>query len=345
MANDTHKWPTLAKLVQMREGTVDFGKIFDQIVYDTPFLDDIPSYVVEGTNVTEMVAVSYPLATATPFNSGVMLSESDYETRNFETKPYSSVCAIDTKLITANPKMAGEFMVREIMNKVRGFKATMERTLFYGDYVSPYGAKGMINLMGDFMTMSADSAHNSTATRQHGGMSVWAAHVSPETMKMLYSGSKAVSFGPEKRETIMKKTADGKDGMMEAVTRHMNVCPGVALLNNCAVARMVNVSADKPLTDSLLAELVNIFPTGLEPNVIYMSRQARYLLQQSRASKYVYQKKTSGATADADMPKEYLGLPIKVTSALINDETLQNLDALRNDTRIKAEQGGGKIER
>lgn len=339
----THNWPTLANLVQ--KGDPIIGQIYKEVDFLTPFFDMLPAAVIEGTNSKELVTTAFPLSHAAPFNSGVRPFKSSYETRNFETKPYPAMAAIDTKLVHAFPRKAGEYMETEIYNRILGFKAMMELTLFYGSLVSPFGYLGVNDMMGDFMTISADSAHNTTDTRLHGGMSVWAAHINSKTMKMLFSGSSGIAFGPQRMETLPCDTADGQPGYMEALVRHMNVCPGLALTDNCAVARLVNVSADKPLTDDLLSKLVNVFPNRLQPNVIFMSKEAAGLLQQSRSAKFVYQKKTSGETNSADFPTSYLNIPIKITSGLIEDETLENLDKLKNMIQIEAEQGHGKIKR
>lgn len=342
----TKEFYTLAELIKMRKGIEDYGKIFDSIKFNTPLLDVIPSRVIgEKTEMTELVTISYPMPGAVPFNAGMTMDKSEYETRTHSTYPYADICKIDAKFVHAMPTQAGVMMRKEMKNKLQGFKANMERTLFYGSLVSAVGSKGLMDLMGDYMTISADNAHNSTATRTDGGMSVWLLCIDEDNINVNYTGSSALSYGPEQRGMLPALTVDGKEGLMDAVYRSFNVTCGLALLNTGAAMRLVNVSADHPVTDSLIDTMIDSMPNGLKPTHIFMNRKARAILQAQRTAGFKYVKKTSGSTISADIPAEHNGLPILVTDGLLNDETDAALAALKDNDRVRLEKGQTAIKR
>lgn len=338
---------TLAQLVQRQKGIEDYGKIFNDIEFRTPLLDMIPSRLIgDKHSVTVSMKTSIPMPQSVPYNAGMKPRHSSIESRSFDTYPYGDLCAIDEKMIRLMPGSAGDMMREEMQDAIEGFKCNMERSLFYGSLISDKGVKGLMDMMGDFMTTSADPNHNTTETREHSGTSVWIVCTQSDKMHMIYTGSNALSFGPEFRSLVKRPCADGVTmGDMPAVCRSFYVAPGFVMRNDCAAVRLVNVSDDHPLTDSLLARMVELLPNGLTPSAVIMNKHALATLQKSRAAQFTYQKKTSGSTPYASLPTDYEGLPIKVSDALINNETLVNLGKLKGELDIHLEQGASTIKR
>ena len=69
------------------------------------------------------------------------------------------------------------------------------------------------------------------------------------------------------------------------------------------------------LTDILIANLLGKFPAGKVPDVLLMTRRSLHQLQASRTA-------TNPTGAPAPFPQEAFGVPIAVTDAISNIETL-----------------------
>lgn len=339
---DQIKYPTLATLLQQHPGNVNYARIYESVDYDTPLLDRIPSEVIPGTSKQELISISIPLIGAVPYNAGTQTFRTDYKTVNAETHPYQGMIALDKKLVHANQAAAGQMMEREIRSGMRGIKANLERSLFYGKKISPYGMEGLVDQIGDYMTISASGSNTS---RVHGGASVWMLSLSEDTMHMLWGNSRSIQFGPQTESLIPQKTAEGKEGFMKAFTRDVDFSAGFQLLDDCAAVRLVNVTEDQPLTDELLSRMVEVFPEGRDPNLIITNRLARYTLRLYRQSKYSYVQGVSGQAADAHTPTDYEGIPIYTSSALLRDETEANLKALAAVNAIKNERDTTNLKR
>ena len=150
---DQIKYTTLATLLQQHPGNVNYARIYESVDYDTPLLDRIPSEVIPGTSKQELISISIPLIGAVPYNAGTQTFRTDYKTVNAETHPYQGMIALDKKLVHANQAAAGQMMEREIRSGMRGIKANLERSLFYGKKISPYGMEGLVDQIGDYIAL------------------------------------------------------------------------------------------------------------------------------------------------------------------------------------------------
>lgn len=342
MANDAITYPTLAKLLQQHPGNVNYAQIYESVKYDTPLIDKMPAEVIAGVNKNDLISTSIPLIGAVPYNSGMRPFRSDYKTVNVQCHPYAGMIALDKKFVKPNPELAGQMMEREIRNGLRGIKINLERSLLYGKAISNFGMEGLVDQIGDYMTISATGNNKS---RVHKGSSVWILCLQEDMMHMVWGGSKSITFGAQKETPLPMETPDGKMGLMTALTRDVDFHAGFQLLDDCAAVRIVNIDDDNPLTDALIARALEVLPEGRQPNLILTNRHARYLLQQQRAAKYTYIKGTSGSTPDASTPTDYEGLPIAVSSALLKDETEANLKKLKDVTAIKTERDITNLKR
>lgn len=334
MANDAINYPTLAKLLQQHPGNVNYSQIYDGVKFDTPLIDIMPAEVIEGVSKQDQISTAIPVIGAVPYNAGMRPFRSDYKTVNVECHPYAGMIALDKKFIKPNPAGAGKLMEREIRNGMRGIKYNLERSLFYGKSVSNFGMEGLVDQIGDYMTISATGNNK---TRVHKGASAWILCIDDDMMHMVWGGSKSIAFGAQYEALLPVDTPEGKQGFMKAICRDVDWHAGFQLLDDCAAVRIVNIDEENPLTDALIARALEVFPSGRKPTHIITEKNARYLLQQQRAAKLSYIRGTSGDTTDSNTPKDYNGLPLLVSDCLLRNETQNNIKKLAELTAVKTE--------
>lgn len=338
---------TFPTLLEATKGTCATRErqIIEGVLPQIPVFNRLPQRVINGTSYTAKERTSIPLIKPRPLNAGVELFKSDYVLKNAQCFLYNGMFGVDKALAKAHPEQFGEFMRDEATAGVRGLMYQLERSLFYGKAVSAYGLNGLPDTIGDYMTFSLDSQHNTDNQRQYGGASIWLLSLSPDMLRVIWGGKKVLAFDQMKEETIPVTTAEGKNGYMRAYTKDITSWVGFSQQHEGAVAHAVNESGDHPLTDAVLSQAVNMFPSGITPNLIVMNRHTRARLQANRASSYKYVKGTSGKTPYADIPTEYEGIPIVTTDVLIDDESTQNIEALAKQTKIEAEKNQNCLKR
>jgi len=81
------------------------------------------------------------------------------------------------------------------------------------------------------------------------------------------------------------------------------------------IGRICNITEANPVTESHIAELLNRFPVGKEPNLIFMTRRS---LEQIRSQRTA----TTTTGKEAPYPDGIFGVPIQTTDALSNSEPI-----------------------
>lgn len=330
---DTDLNISLLDVMQRRGESPLDRKVVEDVAYVAPLFSRIPVSVINGTSYRQIHRNGLPLVGARPLNAGVKTRKASYYTKIHECYFYDGLVALDKGVAMADPAGMSEMMAEEMEAHLKGAFINLERSLFYGKAVSRYGIAGLAEAMGDYMTISADPSsvvedENGVKGFTKGGASVWALNLRPDSIDVVYGNNSTISFGPQREQLVARKTADGADGQMAALTRSCQFWIGLRLRSPYAAARLVCESASHPLKDELLADLVNCFPANQGPTVLVMNRYTRARLQKSRAAGMSYQKKASGQTPYAELPTEYEGIPVIVSDMLLQDETDANVAAL-----------------
>lgn len=307
------------------------SQIVDQVAFAAPVLTELPAAVIKGTTYSYRRRKSAPKVGPRPANKGVATYKTDYEEKNDQCFIYNGRIAIDEMVANADAEGPGAYLKDEAESHTQGLMCSLEQSFFYGKQLSQYGMPGLVDTIGDFMTLSAIEDVNQSGESQEGGASVWAIINDPKMLRLIFGNSKAIAFGPVRREGV--QTGDGEE--FTALKQDIGVWVGLSQRNEYAVARLMNISDDNPLTDSMLAKLLECFPSGYTPSKLVMNRHTRALLQKSRSTALVYPKMKGGSqVAYAPLPTEYEGIPIVVTDALLNDETAENIAKVASESHI-----------
>lgn len=332
---------TLVDVMQRRGDNPVDRKVVDEVVAAAPLFNAMPVRVIKGTEYKYMKRTSVPTIGARPANAGATMLKSAYETHNAQAFAYDGLIYVDSMVAKADPDGKNALMAEEMKNHLRGAMVGWEQGLIYGKAKDEFGMYGLVNLIADYMTMSA----NSSLTTVQGGSSVWMLNLSEDYQHLLFGNDKTLGFGPEVETELSRPTgrvlADGtaEMGLMRAHSRHLETWMGFALKNIWAAGRICNESAANPLTDAMLAKMLRNFPTGHKPTHLVMNQATLARWEQSRTNALTFVKSGKNANGGviADEPTEFRGLKVIVTDSLLEDETAANIAALKNKLSIDAE--------
>ena len=320
---NTMVFPTLGDMLQGVNTPIE-KKVVEAVSYATPVIEKMPQKIIQGTSFYQKVRTGVPMIGAVPYNSGMPVARGAYEMHKTECFSYAGMVHVDKKLVNAEPEAYASFMHDEMVGATKGVLMNLERTIFYGKAVSPYGMFGLCDLMGDYLTISATGDNTK---RVHGGASIWILCMGVDMMRLVWGNGKSISFGAQKEVTMPYPTADGQPGYMTTYAKELDFRVGFDMPNNCSAIRVVNENGDHGATDKMIQQALRELPSGYTPTAVVMCRSSLGRLQDWRGEKYTY---TNLATAPyAHLPKTNIdGLPILCSDGLLEDETEANIKQL-----------------
>jgi hypothetical protein len=114
--------------------------------------------------------------------------------------------------------------------------------------------------------------------------------------------------------------ADGKHHMAEVA--NLSGYIGSSCMHPKSVGVIKNITASKPLTDDLGAQMIAKFPIGMKPNICFIERNSAYWLQKSRSFTSITNRGKAAADGSdlwAPQPESIAGIPIVVTDSIVSE--------------------------
>lgn len=306
--------------------------VVEGVVPENTFLAKMPVKVISGTSYKYPVRTGVPKIRPRSYNAGVEPVKTSRSTKQAECYAYDGAIVVDKALVDGEAD--GASYIEDEANVIAGaafFGLTQD--VIYGVSKGNLEIPGLINQLGDYMTISNDPAHNTEETRTEGGTSVYALKLKPEDMHLLMGNNRTIAFGATRVQDIPALTDDGKDGTMEAYIKHCTFHAGFVLKNQLAAGRLCNITSANPLTDEGLLKLVEAFDTFNTPTALVMNRLAAGQLRRARTAAMKFGKNDGSTVAGA--VTDFDGIPIIVTDAILNDETAANIAAAQAAVDIK----------
>lgn len=194
------------------------------------------------------------------------------------------------------------------------------KQLFYGPSNTTYGsdADGFPGLLDGYdSTNMVVDAGGTTATT---GSSVWIVGTGVKSNQLVVGMEGEMELSEWRVETV-----SGVPSHVADLTAYV----GLQMANpNNTIVRVKKLTEDsgKGLTDALLAKALALFPIGVQPTHIFMSRRSRRQLQTARTVT-LFGNGTRGSVGTATglvapTPTEFEGVPIIATDSLSNVEAL-----------------------
>lgn len=297
----------------------------------TPEFDLIPSRGIKGINYKTAVRTALPSTTAgfRAIGAGVAAARSTFENRLVEAFPLEATWYVDALEADSYEDGREAIMEIEARGTLQGQMQGVAKQVYYGTNATFGNAAGFPGLLQayDTVNMVVDAG----GTTDNTASSVWLVKFGPQAVQWVWGMGGNFQITPTGADLWNKpvRIVDPADATKSFAAYQQSLLArvGLAVHSAQAVVRIKKLTADsgKGLTDSLIADAISKFPVGMSPDAILMSRRSRAQLQKSRSVTIMSGagNKATGAIENiAPLPTESMGVPIAVTDAISNTETL-----------------------
>ncbi len=264
---------------------------------------------IKGRMYKTLVRTALPAVGFRDANQGVDSVKSVYENRLVETFVLNARAECDLAVADQNEDGPEAYIADEAAAMVKSAMISLGKQFYYGRS-TPGHAKGHPGLIDGLDSSMEVDAEGSTAST---GSSVWAVKFGPQFVSWVWGENGALDVPEVRIESI----ADDDGKRFSAYVWELLAYPGLQVGNKYAIGRIKDLTADsnKTLDDDKIARLLEKFPAGIVPDVLFMTRRSLAQLRNSRTA-------TNPTGAPAPYPSNWEGIPIAVTDSLTNTETL-----------------------
>jgi hypothetical protein len=263
---------------------------------------------IKGRSYKTLVRTGLPTVAFRNANEGSSQSRSTFEERNVETFLMNPRWSMDRAIAESYEDGPAALMGLEASGQIQAGFRHVASQFYYGTSNDSKGFQGLQSFVDSAMVLDATGASANT------GSSVYAVKFGPQHIQWVIGNDGSFNVPEEMRsETVY----DENNKPYTAYVQEMMSCIGLQKVNKYSVARLKNLTAEsgKSLDDDMLADLLNKFPVGIVPDVLFMTRRSISQLRKSRTA-------TNAIGAPAPTPLEYEGIPIVPTDSLLDTEAI-----------------------
>jgi hypothetical protein len=313
---------TLAELVRFNSLDVNPAEISD-ILNGAPVLAQLHAMMSSnGTTHKYNVETTAPVIGFRAINAGADYTASDSTQVSVDLKFIDATIREDIAQCQAYRGGSEAWLDKRTARQLRQALFTLETQVFNGTVGGD--ASGFNGLADDanYNQLSDALVVDAGGTAAGTGSSVWFLRSTPDdaSMALVGAGDEGLSMDNINfniGETFKAQIAGSNGKLMTALCRDIGGHLGIQIGSKYAAARIANLTAEsgKGLTDLLLSQCLELFPSSDPPTHIVMNRRSGGQVQRSRTT-------YSPVGQPAPLVREYEGIPIIYTDAITNTETL-----------------------
>lgn len=294
----------LLDLAKRNAGDAAIGLV-EEILTVAPELQTIPVSPKDGTSYQITRRTGRPRGAFRSPNEGVEPGKSKYEVVDVPMYFFDGQMIVDESIVRGDKR--GAILAEEGAAQLQDTYVVLGDQVYRGTVASTKGFAGLKEQVDSTMVIDATgSGANATHT-------AWAVYEDTRSGLHLPIGMGGMmNLGQWVKQQVTDSTGTNK---YMAWVNNLSFWIGLALGSRYCIGCVKNITADKPLTDALGAELVSKFPIGRKPTRWFISRDATFLLQKSRTA--------IGQIADggggqgfAPRPTSLAGVPIAETDSI-----------------------------
>jgi hypothetical protein len=303
--------PTLLDIA-VQNGSDAVAGLIDETTKAHPEIAVGYARTVKGLFYKTLVRTGLPTAGFRAANAGVAGTKGTYENRLYECFILNPRWECDKAVADSHEDGAPAYIANEAAGIMEAAFQQMAANFYYGTTTTFGGdASGFPGLLAahDSTNMVVDASGTTESTCS----SVWAVKFGPKDLAWIYGNNGQLALS----ELMVARVLDANSNPYTAYVQEILAHPGLQVGNIRNLGRIKKLTADsgKGLTDSLLSQLLEKFQVAIQPDAFLMSRRSRGQLQRSRTA-------TNPTGQPAPIPEEAFGIPILVTDAIKNTETL-----------------------
>lgn len=303
---------TLLDIAKMNGTDAEIGLI-EEVTTVAPEVKVGAARTIKGMNYNTLVRTALPTAGFRNANEGVTPSKSTWEKRITECYILNPLWQADKAVADKHEDGAQALLAMEAVGMVNAAFIKLGATFYYGNTLSPGDSKGFPGLMQSYD--ATNMVVDATGTSANTGSSVWAVKWGPQNVQFVYGANGSLDVSDPREQLVADPNNAG--AFYTAYIQEMLAYPGLQVSNAYCIGRIKKLTAEngKGLTDSLISQLLEKFPVGFKPDVLFMSRRSLGQLQRSRTA-------TTPTGSPAPIPTESFNIPIEVTDSIVNTEDL-----------------------
>jgi hypothetical protein len=266
---------------------------------------------IKGILYKTLVRTALPSVAFRDANEGTATTKGTYENRTIETFIMNPMWNCDKAVADGFEDGAPAFIAMEGLGLVESAMRTICRQMYYGKRTAFSGdAKGFPGLLD---SVNATMVVDAGGTTDNVASSVWAVKFGPQDVQWVWGLNGDLKLS----DPIEQQINDANSNPYIAYVQNLLARPGIQVGRYQAIGRIKKLTTDvgKTLTDSLLGDLLALFPVGLIPDCFLMTRRSLQQLRKSRTA-------TNPTGVPAPIPSEAFGVPIYPTDSIVNTETL-----------------------
>ena len=296
---------TLLDLAQRTLSDAGVGLV-EEILLVAPELQTLPVVPKPGTSYRITRRTGRPRGAFRSANEGVPTGKSTYAQIEVPMFFFDGQMVVDEAIYKADDRNLGDILADEGAGQLQDTYLVLGDQIYRGTTANAKGFTGLLKNVNTDMVVDATGTGAATET-------VWAVYESPRDGLHLPIGNQGnLSLASWAKQQVLDANSNPYMAYVANLSFYMGLCLGSAYCVGC----VKNVTAAKPMTDALGAQLLSKFMIGRQPTRWLMSRNARYYLQGSRTA-IGYQAAGGGGTpAYAPVPDSLMGIPITVTDSI-----------------------------
>lgn len=305
-------------------GADDVAGLIDETSKYHPEIRVAPARTIKGLSYKTWVRTALPAAAFRNANEGMAATKSTYENRVVETFIFNPRWESDKAVADRYEDGAAAYIALEGQAILESAMQTMCKQFYYGRTTTNNGngdAKGHPGLIDavDTTNMVVDAGGTTAST----GSSCWLVKFGPQHVQWVYGADGQLALS----DVQLQRVLDGSSNPYTAYCQEILAYPGLQVGSLRSACRIKKLTADsgKGLTDALISSALAKFQVGVVPDLILMSRRSRQQLQASRTVTIfsgMGQKATPNMETMAVIPESAFGIPIAVTDAILDTESL-----------------------
>lgn len=287
--------------------------VIDDVIRDIPELQFFDASPITRNEYNTLVVTKYPKV-------GFRLPGEFADHEVAELKNRTVKCAFLDASWTMDKALAKQTdwgketaLAIQTMTHLKSAFFALSQQIWYGTKNEDNGFTGLYNLIG----ATDDNKSNADLHIDAGGTganltSVFAVSTGINSIQIAWGSEGKFEEGDVVDQWISNPEEPKNSGAWH-YAQDLSGWAGLQVTSAHAFGRIHNISADKPLTDDLLFELISRFPAGMEPQAFFMSRRSLEQLRHSRTA-------VNATGAPAPTPTEVAGIPLTRTDAISNSE-------------------------
>ncbi len=314
---------TLLDVAKLNGNDMVVGLIEENLTY-VPELNHFPVRQIAGTNYKTITRTGYPSVAFRSANQGVAPSKSTFAQKLVECFILSARVEVDKAVLQAQTSEEASLEILEANGVMKQAMIEIANQIWYGVTTDTKGFPGVkaATAFGGATTLNSGGSNSTVQS------SLYAVRFGNQDVTLIAGKGQAFSLTEFRDETIYDANAAALPG------RVADLCGwvGMQIGNVNCVGRICNIGDDgetgDKLTDTKISQLLQLFPVGYTPSMLFTNRRSLAQLQQSRTVIINSGPGNTKAGASleniAPIPDSSFGIPLMASDAILATDAVES---------------------